>query len=193
MPVKWLRIASVTTYSSISFRITSSSVWSTLMTSSIRRSILFANSVLMACGVVIESPSEDLRPVVVFRIEHTHEPQAGRAVERSGIEQHRGDRDAPLELFEQGERAVHREQRAGPEDEDGVEMRVAILGELRSDQIDERCVVGQDRVDGLDQRGGPRLALGVEPFLEGALRAHGRIETPGERHAARRPLACLLE
>src|SRR5262245_41974071 len=123
----------------------SSSVWSTLMTSSMRRWMLLAKSFAMACAVIIGSSSEDLRPVVVFRVEHAHERQTGGAVERTGVEEHGGYSDASLELFEEGERPVHGEERAGAEDEHNVEVRVALLGELGRDQVDERCVFREDR------------------------------------------------
>ena len=89
----------------------------------------FAKSVLMGCASSSASPSEDLRAVVVLGVEHAHEAQAGRAVEVAGVEEHGRDVDAALELLEQREGAVHREERAGPQDEDDVAQRVGVLGQ----------------------------------------------------------------
>src|SRR5580704_4728460 len=114
-------MASVTTYSLISSRRISSSVWSTLMTSSMRRRMSLAKSVPMGWAVVIvESSSEDLRSVVVLGVEHAHETQARRAIEVARVKKHRRDVDAALQLFQQGEGSIHREQRARSKDKDNV-------------------------------------------------------------------------
>src|SRR5262245_9725710 len=95
------RIAFVTTYSLISSRMISSSVWSTLMTSSMRRWISFAKRVLISgCVVIGLSSSEDLRPIIVLGIEHSHEAQASRAIEVAGVEKNSRDVHAPLELLQ---------------------------------------------------------------------------------------------
>src|ERR1044072_2592905 len=97
----------------------SSSVWSTLMTSSIRRLMLLAKRVLMGVLVVIgESSSEDLRSVVVLGVEHPHETQTSRAIEVARVEEHGRHVYVSLQLLKERERAVDGEQRTGAQDED---------------------------------------------------------------------------
>src|SRR4051794_18638706 len=97
----------------------SSSVWSTLMTSSIRRWMSLAKTLLMDALVVIEpgprksGTSEDLRPVVVLGVKHAHEAEARGAIEFARVEQYRRDVHAALQLFKERERPVHGKQGAG--------------------------------------------------------------------------------
>ena len=51
----------------------------------------------------------------------------------------------------------------------------------RGDEVDERRVLGEDRVDRLDDGLDALFALGREPLLERALRAHRLVQALGER------------
>src|SRR4051794_34277960 len=103
-------MASVVTYSPISSRKRSSSAWSTLMTSSIRRSISLAKRVLICWVPAIneDSCSEDLGTVVVLGLEHAHEPKARGAVEHARVEEDSWCHDPALQLLEQREGPVDR-------------------------------------------------------------------------------------
>ena len=110
----------------------------------------------------------------------------------AGVEEDRRDVDAALQLLEQREGPVDGEERAGPQDEDDVAQRVGVGRHARGDEVDERRVLGEDGVDRLDDGRGALLALGVEPLLERALRAHRLVEALGEGDA-RDALALLRE
>ena len=62
-------------------------------------------------------------------------------------------------------------------------QRVGVCGQPRRDEIDERRVLGQHGVDGLDDGLDALLALGLEPLLERPLRPHGLVEALRERDA----------
>src|ERR1041385_4202833 len=98
-----------------------SSVWSTLMTSSMSRRISLANrSWMSVAGTVAPFTSEDLWPVAVLHVEHAHELQACRPVQVAGIKKDGRQLDLAHELLQQGGRPVHRKQGRGPDKEDDV-------------------------------------------------------------------------
>lgn len=179
------RMASVTTYSSISSRRISSSVWSTLMTSSMRRWMLPAKRVWMSGSAMAESPlkapSENLRTVIVLRLEHTHEAEPGGSVASPGIEKDGRHVHAPLELLEQREGPVHGKEGAGPQDENQIAQRIGFLGQPRRHQVHERLVLRQHRVDGVDDRLGALVPLGGEPFFERTLGPHRLVQALRQR------------
>src|SRR5271163_2717035 len=99
-------MASVTTYSLISSRRMSSVVWSTLMTSSIRRWMSFAKRILIGSLTITEIPLKDFWTIIMLGCEDPHEPKPGSAVEIAGVKQDRGNGDSSLQLLQQRERAV---------------------------------------------------------------------------------------
>ena len=98
--MKCERIESVTTYSSISSRMICSSVWSTLMTSSMRRDVV-GEERSDGLGPVISRPSEDLRPVVVLGVEHAHEIEALPRRQLARVEEDRRHVHLALELLQE--------------------------------------------------------------------------------------------
>src|SRR5437867_3424333 len=142
-------MVSVTTYSLISSRRISSSVWSTLMTSSMRRLMSLAKSVFMDWVIDIGplppglGSSEDLRAVVVLGVKHAHEAQTRCAIEVAGVEENRRNIYAALQLLEEREGPVDREKRPGSQDEDDVLERIGILRHPCCDEVDEWRVLGQ--------------------------------------------------
>src|SRR5689334_20712477 len=117
---------SVATYSASSSRTSCSSVWSTLMTSSILRSMSVAKRSLIMLALIARSVLEDLWSIVVLGGQDTHEPEAGGAVELTRIEEHSGNTDLALELLEQRRGPIDGEQRPGANDEDDVAKRIDI-------------------------------------------------------------------
>src|SRR5205085_2318986 len=114
------------------------------MTSSMRRLISLAKSVLMGWVVVIGplparfGSSEDLWAIVVLGVEHAHEAQTRCAIEVAGIEENRRNINTALELLKKREGPINREERPGSQDEDDVLERIGILRHPRCDEVDER-------------------------------------------------------
>src|ERR1700722_12354114 len=105
-------MASVTTYSLISSRRISSLVWSTLMTSSIRRWMSFAKRILISPLNITEIPSKDFWAIIMLGCKDPHEPEPGSPVEIAWVKQDRGDGDPSLQLLQQRERAINGKQGA---------------------------------------------------------------------------------
>src|SRR5271165_4294034 len=115
-------------YSSISSRMIFSSVWSTLMTSSMPRRMSLANRSWISVWSTACPSSENLGAVVVLGVQHTHEAKAGCTVQLARIQKDRGNTDLSHQLFQQSGGPVHREQRPGPHDEDHIGLRAAAGG-----------------------------------------------------------------
>src|SRR5690606_10291664 len=152
----------------------------TLITSSIRRWMSLAKRFLMGAvivGVVLfRRISEDLRAVVVFCVEHAHKTKPRRTINGARIEQNGGHLDPSLELLEEREGPVDREQRTRAHDEDQVAERVRIIGHAFGDEVDKRTILRKHRVDGVDDGFGTLLTLRIEPLLERALRTQRFVE-----------------
>src|SRR5205823_4580195 len=136
------------------------------MTSSIRRWMSFANRLLIDSLAITGIPSKDFWAVVMFSCEHTHEPEPGGAVEIAWVEQDCWHRDPALQLLQQREGAVDREQGTGSHDEHDLTERVRLVGHLRSDQINQGRILRKHRMYGLDDRACAVLALRGKPFFE---------------------------
>ena len=82
------QMESVATYSLISSARICSSVWSTLMTSSIRRWMFCANSDSIVFLLARFHRLIDLRAIVVFGVFNPHEFQSRGSVQNPRVEQH---------------------------------------------------------------------------------------------------------
>src|SRR4030088_564459 len=102
---------SVAMYSASSSRTSCSSVWSTLITSSIVRPMSVAKRSLIMLAVIVGSVLKDLGSIVVLGGQDTHETKTGGAVELTGIEEDRWDTDLTLELLQQRRGSIDGEQR----------------------------------------------------------------------------------
>src|SRR5687767_12134354 len=106
MERKWERMESVATYSASSSRTSCSSVWSTLMTSSMFRSMSVAKRSLMILAVIAGSFLEDFRSVVVLSVGDAHEPETRGTVEFARIEENGRDVHLALQLLEEGRSSI---------------------------------------------------------------------------------------
>jgi hypothetical protein len=121
----------------------------------------------------------------VLFIEDSHEPQAGGPVEFAGVEQDRRDRDLPLELLQQREGSIEREERPDADDETEILGRVREPGHRLSYEPIEWAVVAQDLVHGFDSRLDPDGSLRLDLLFEGKLFVEGSLESFGERIGSR--------
>ncbi len=99
-------------------------------------------------------------------VEHTHEPKARGAVEHARVEQDGRDCDLALELLEQRERAIEREERPDSNDEAQVPDRITLARDRLGDQLVERPIPAQNFVDGLDRCLDPDGSLGLDLLIE---------------------------
>src|SRR6266498_1933184 len=122
------------------------------MTSSIRRLMSFANKV--AIWLIVPYSSEQLWAVIVLGVEDCHEPQPGRAVEITGIEEDRGHENPPFQLLQQRESPIDRKEGACPGDEYKIGHRLGRVRHPLGNQFNKGLVVlkeVRDRLNGFLQ------------------------------------------
>src|SRR6266850_560725 len=137
----------------------------------------FEKSDLMSCLVMATLPSEDLRAVVVFRVEYAHKAKSGGSIEVARVEEDRGNVHAALKLLKQREGPIDGEERSRSHDEHDVAQGFGILRHPCRNEIHERGVLREDGVDRLHDCPDSLLALRGEPFLKWVLRSHGLVKT----------------
>jgi len=116
----------------------------------------------------------------MLRVEDSHESESGRAIEFARVEENGRDRDLTLELLQQRERAIKREESPDSNNEAQVPGRLAWAWDGISHKLVERAILAQDLVHSLYRYLDPNGSLRLDLLLESEFLRKGYLKPFGE-------------